>query len=124
MHKGDIHAPVIETMTDTSEGFTPCQMELAKIVQIVQIRIGCLSDSDFLSMVCFNMIKHAIYRLDIRTTTNIFGPNLASVRGKTTRQHPLPIIKDYVVVPRALWELNRCLTISLDVMFIGGMGYL
>ena len=40
------------------------------------------------------------------------------------RGRPWPIVTDYIEVPPELRELNKNVTISADVMFVNGLGFL
>jgi hypothetical protein len=54
----------------------------------------------------------------------IFGPDLASIRGKTVRQAPEPVVTDYVAVPQTLIEANKVITLAADVLFVDGTAFL
>ena len=54
----------------------------------------------------------------------IFGPDLASVRGKTVQWVPEPVVKDYVAVPHALIKTNKVITLVTDVFFVDGTALL
>ena len=69
--------------------------------------------------------------LSIVTTTtaitnarNIFGKDLASVRGKTVRWAPAPVVGDYVAVPRGVIDKNKSVTVAADVFFVDGIAFL
>ncbi len=57
---------------------------------------------------------------DVSNARAIFGPDLASARGKTVRRMPAPMVAEYVAVPRSLVESNRMLTLAADVFFVDG----
>ncbi len=54
----------------------------------------------------------------------IFGPDLASIRGKTVQRTPAPVVADYVAVPCLLVEQNGIVTMAADVFFVDGMAFL
>ncbi len=61
---------------------------------------------------------------DVSNARAIFGPDLASVRGKMVRWTPAPVVGEYVAVPRSLVESNRMLTLAADVFFVDGTPFL
>ncbi len=61
---------------------------------------------------------------DVSNACAILGPDLASVRGKTVRRTPAPVVAEYVAVPRSLVESNRMLTLAADVFFVDGTPFL
>jgi hypothetical protein len=47
--------------------------------------------------VCMNAIKNnPVTTKDIEIAEKIFGPDISSLKGKTTRQKPIPVIEDYI----------------------------
>jgi len=61
---------------------------------------------------------------DITNARAIFGPDLPSVRGKTVRRTPAPVVADYVGVPRDLVNANKSMTLAADVFFVDGTAFL
>ena len=39
---------------------------------------------------------------DLDIAKKIFGPDISSLKGKTTRRKPVPVIEDYIEIPREL----------------------
>ncbi len=54
----------------------------------------------------------------------IFGPDLASVHGKTVHWTPAPVVTDYVAVAWQLVEANKAVTLAADVFFVDGTAFL
>jgi hypothetical protein len=51
----------------------------------------------------------------------IFGTDLESIRGKTVRQTPALVVADYVEVPQLLVQINKVVTLVVDVFFWMGL---
>ena len=67
----------------------------------LQGMIGSPSEKDYGGMVSSNMIKNCpIDSTDVSNARAIFGPDLASVKGKTVRRKPKLIVEEYVAVPK------------------------
>ena len=85
------------------------------------------SEQDFQAMVRLNMLKdypvtNAID--DIINAHNIYGPDLASIRGKTVRRKPEHVPTDYVDIPRNIIWLHQQVTLSADIMFVNRVPFL
>ena len=61
---------------------------------------------------------------DVMRAENINGPSVQALKGKTIRTKPSPVVTDYVAVPHKLFEENRNVTLSVDVMFVNQIPFL
>jgi hypothetical protein len=78
-----------------------------------------ISRKDYKGMVSNNLIANCpISSKDVSNARTIFGPDLASIRGKTVRRAPEPVVTDYVAVPRTLIEAQKMITLAADVFFV------
>jgi len=60
----------------------------------------------------------------VKNAHQIFGPDLAGIRGRTVRRPPESVTTDYVQIPRAIQERHQLVTLAVDVMFINGVPFL
>jgi hypothetical protein len=87
--------------------------------------MGNPSEGDYKGMVSHNLIPNCpVTSSDITNAKAIFGPDLPSIRGKTVRWTPTPVVADYVVVPRELVQANKRMTLAADVFFVDGTAFL
>ena len=64
------------------------------------------------------MIKNCPVTPDVITNACIiFGPDLPSLRGKTVRKTPAPVVSEHVSVPREVVERNKIVTLAADVFW-------
>ncbi len=115
----------VQTVRGNYEGHTKRDVLQAKEARRAQVMIRNPSKGDFKGMVSGNLIKNC----PIMTTNNtnartIFGPDLASIQGKTVQWMPVPVVADYVTVPCLLVEQNKVVTMAADVFFVDGMAFL
>jgi hypothetical protein len=76
-------------------------------------------------MVRSNMIKNCnVTPIDIDNAYKLFGDDIASLRGKTVRTTPDPVMADYVEIPKEILDLNKDLTVAADIMFVNGMPFI
>jgi hypothetical protein len=74
------------------------------------------------SMVRLNMLQNCpITNDDIKNANTIWGSDIATIRGKTTRRKPDRVETDYVEIPRALLSFHVNVTLVADVMFVNGV---
>ena len=75
---------LVQTVRSNYEGFTKKYIKAAKAARKLQVIIGSPGEKDYGGMVSINMIKnYPIDSTDVSNARAIFGPDLASVRGKT-----------------------------------------
>jgi hypothetical protein len=97
----------------------------AKEAHRAKAMLGNPSKKDYKWMVSNNLIANCpITSSDVTNARTIFGPDLASIRGKTVQCTPAPVIADYVAVPRGLVDANKVITLAADVFFVNGMAFL
>ena len=58
---------------------------------------------------------------DVDNAEKIFGPDIGTMKGKTTRRNPTPVKKDEVQIPKELIEKNQDITLCIDLLFVNGM---
>ncbi len=115
----------IQIVYKNYKGYTKRKVLKTKEARQAQGLIGSLSKSDYKGMVRGNIIKNCpLTSKDIANKCAIFGPDLASIRGKTERRTPALVMVDYVNVPRSVVETNRIVMMVADVFFGDGMAFL
>jgi hypothetical protein len=115
----------VQIVCGNYEGFTKRKVLRAQEARWAQAMLGNPSKKDFQDMVSGNLIPNCpITSGNISNVRKIFGPDLASVHGKTVRQTPAPVVADYVVVPWQLVEANKAVTLAADMFFVDGTAFL
>jgi len=61
---------------------------------------------------------------DIDNANQIFGPDLANLRGKTTRTKTECVRVEYVQILRDFLQLHKYVMLVMDVMFVNGLPFL
>ena len=72
-----------------------------------------------------NLIKNnPITNDDVKIAANIFGPDVSTIKSKTTRRRPLPVIDDYIEIPRALVQNQQNVTLAIDGITVNSLHFL
>jgi hypothetical protein len=65
-----------------------------------------------------------ISNIDIVNANKIYGPDLANIRGKTTRRKPEHVHADIVDIPQQILDTQKHVTLTADVMFVNSVPFL
>ncbi len=115
-HDHHVH---VNTVRDNYEGFSRNQIKQATIAQQLMGMVATLSTHDFQGLVCLNLLKDCpVTNDDIKNAHAIFGPNLASIRGKMIWCKLATVGTDYVDILRALINVHSCIMVAVDIMFV------
>jgi hypothetical protein len=61
---------------------------------------------------------------NVKLAEEIFGRDIAILKGKTTRKKPKPVIHDTIAVPKALKSAQEEVTLSIDTFFVNRLPFL
>jgi hypothetical protein len=115
----------VDKVRNNREGFTDRDYERAKWARKALGLVGYPSPKDFKHMLSSNMIKNCpVTFIDVTNANKIFGPDLATLKGKTARITPLPVMTDYVQIPKEIMALNRNVTLAIHSMFVNGLPFM
>jgi len=72
-----------------------------------------------------NSIKNCpVTTEDIDLAEKIYGPDVASLKGKTVHQSPAPIVNDVIEIPRELIASQYNVNLCIDTMFVNSLSFL
>eukprot|EP00957_Ditylum_brightwellii_P103060 7853835-Ditylum_brightwellii.AAC.1 len=87
--------------------------------------VGRPSMSDFKNMVKMNLLSGSPVSLqDVDNAKFLFGTDVGSLKGKTTRKVPEPVTSDYTKMPQEIIDLHKNVTITANAMYINKMLFL
>ena len=61
---------------------------------------------------------------DADVAFKIWWKNIAALKGKTIRKTPYPTVMDIMQIPKAICELHRNVTLSIDIFFVNQIPFL
>ena len=121
----DDHQLHVSTVWDNYEGFSKHQIKNAVRARRLMSMVATPSPRDFQGLVRHNLLKDCpITPDDVSNAHAIFGPDLASIRGKTVRCKPARVVTDYVDIPRYIFDIHKQVTLTADIMFVNSVPFL
>ena len=86
---------------------------------------GHPTNRNFLGMVRGGMISNCpVTPTAVQNAHQIFGPDLAGIRGRTVRRPPDSVTTNYVQIPRVILRRHQLVMLAVDVMFVNGVPFL
>jgi DNA-binding GntR family transcriptional regulator len=116
---------MLSTLKENKTCFTHQQVERARQARHLARALGCPSNADLKTLIRLNLIKDCpVVQDDIVLAEKIFGKDIAILKGKTTRKKPILVVHDTIVIPKALTEAQKDVTICIDTFFVNNMPFL
>jgi hypothetical protein len=115
----EAHLTFVNTVSENNEGFTQRQIKGADIARNLYNNLSYPSMKDFKWVIQSNKIKDCPVTVqDIDVALNIWGKNIAALKGKTTRIKSIPVARDYVKVPMELMKLHKEVFLTTDIFLV------
>ena len=91
---------MVNTVEENKETFSPRQQERAKRARTMLHALGCPSIADLKRIIKMNSIVDCPVTIeDIKIAHKIYGPDVPTLKGKTVRDRPEPVVNDVVDIP-------------------------
>jgi hypothetical protein len=117
----------LTTVADNRSMFTPRQLQDADTARALYRKIGRPSEAAFLHILRHNLIRNCPVTVeDAQRATLIYGPDLATLKGKTTRRAAAPHVPTFSPepVPRHVLAHHSDVTLCMDFLYVQGMCFL
>ena len=106
-------------------GYTDRLFKRAWKARRLQHGLGAPTTESFKAMLRSNNIKDCpVIAEDVRIAEDIFGPDVATLKGKSKRRKPEPVVEDIIDIPIELKLKNQNMTMGMDLMFINSVPFL
>jgi hypothetical protein len=116
---------MVETVSDNEAYYTDRQIARAKEARKLLHALGCPTVQDLKSIIRMNTIANCPITIgDIDLADKIYGKDIASLKGKTTRQKPEPVVQNLVEIPSELKEAQHDVDLCVDTMFVNELPFL
>ena len=117
---------MVSTVTNRKQGYSSRDIARADLAKRVQEIIGRPSTIDFISIINNNSLPNCKVTVqDIKMAEDIYGPNLGSLKGKTTRDTPSHVhIQQPDPIPTTILERYHEVTLCIDIMYINNIPFM
>ena len=116
---------LVQTLDENKAFYTNRQFLKAKKARELYHALGTPSIQDFKAMLRMNLIaNNPVTVEDIEIAEQIFGTDIGSLKGKTTRMKPIPVVENYITIPQELYAKQQEVVLCIDGIKINGLMFL
>jgi hypothetical protein len=110
---------MVTTVSENKSRYTNEDYLNAVRARQIQVQIGRPNTRDYIRIITSNQLPNCpITKADILAAEHIFGPDVGSLKGKTTRRQPHLVRPIVETLPPQVMSRYRNVTIACDVMFV------
>jgi hypothetical protein len=115
----------VETVSGNKVSFTKRAIKGAEAARTLYSTLSYPSWPDFKWVIRSNQIKDCPVTIeDANNAYQIWGTNIAALKGKTTRRKPAPVAPSYVKIPKEFLNLHGDVFLTLDIFFVNKLPFL
>jgi hypothetical protein len=119
LETGATSVALVHTVAENKSKYTNRDYSRATLARRIQNVIGRPSLRTYLHIIEHDLIPNCpITRADVLAAEDIFGPNLGSLKGKTTRITNARTRAEHINIPITIMGRYRNVTIACDIMFV------
>ena len=126
-YKPDIvkQVSMVQTVKDNEAFYSRRQIDRAKRARELLHSLGCPSVADLKKIIKMNSIQNCPVTVDdVNLAEQIYGPDVATLKGKSTRSRPTPVVNDIIEIPKELIAAQQHVDLCIDTIFINSMPFL
>jgi hypothetical protein len=116
---------LINTVNENRVGYTQRQFEQAKKARELYHIVGTPTIETFKTLLKMNAIRNCpVMTEDVNIAEKIFGPDMSSLKGKSTHRKSTPVREDTVEIPEELIANNCEIELCIDIMYFNECGFM
>jgi hypothetical protein len=117
--KGKGVSNLISTVAENRKGYTLRQFERAKEARKLYHIVGTPTMNNFKSLLWMNVIQNCPVTVeDVNISEKRFGPDMSSLKGKSTRRKPKPVRSDLIEIPSEIITKHHDIDLCMDAMYV------
>ena len=115
----------VQTIEENTKFLTPKEIAQANVAKGLLHALGYPLVVSLRTIIKTNTIQdNPITKSDIKLMDHIYGPNIPTIEGKTTRQHLHKLVSNVVLIPHELCDTQCDVCLYIDIMYVNGMPFL
>ena len=116
---------LVTTVSENRMNFTERQFQRAKRARKLYHIIGTPTVDDFKCLLRMNAIGNCPVTVeDVNIAEQIFGPDIGSLKGKSTRPNTTPATNNNIQIPKEIMEKHKEVELCIDIMYVNGIAFL
>jgi len=109
----------VVTVEENMKPFSKRQIVAADKARTLLAGLGFPSEADYKWILRLNQVQECpVTTEDAMVASKIWGPDVPSLKGKTTHRTPPTVRTDIVEIPIEICQLHWIVTLSIDVFFV------
>ena len=113
-----IHVSIVQNFNENEASYSKSQLKNYRLSREIYTKVGHPSQKYFNKLIKSNLISNFPVNLWVANwDEKIYTPNLLSFKGKPTCKNQDPVVKDYITVPKEIFNSNKNIPISADIVF-------
>jgi hypothetical protein len=113
--KSTLETQFVNTVDENKDFFITCLFKKAKQARELSHALGTSPLQDFKAILRMDLIaNNPVMTEDIEIAEEIFGPDIGSLKGKTTKKKPNLVVNDYIDIPQELISKQQTIVLCID----------
>ena len=116
---------MVQTVEDNKKLFSKAQVDRADKARTLMKTLMMPTVKTLKRAILTNQIQNCpVTDTDCDIAIQIYGKDIASLKGKSTRSKPTPAVHDVVSIPKRLLYLHKNVHLFMDIMYVNGLPFL
>ena len=117
---------ILKNPLDNTNAFvTPIKIKKAEAARQMLHALGVPTTDELKRLISTNQIKNSkVTCEDIDLAEKILGPDIATIKGKTTRKNTSKVLHEDIYIPENIIRNNKNVNLNIDTMYVNGVCFL